>query len=234
MSLGSRTWCARGRRCYRIALEPTAWTNASSPSLNDVERPEDLQDWPSTLHSRAPNASSTFWPLRSLSGPAQTGQRSARRLAKGMPAMPGRCMGFPVKSRFGVRGSEHHDGIDIAAPAGNACDQASRRGQGHLFGAAAGLRQACSGRRPRRRRGERLCPPCSQILVAGRATLVRTGQTDREGRARPGAQLGYICISRYGFTPRSAQSACSTCRNGEGSDREAPLSRAGFRACETS
>jgi lipoprotein NlpD len=102
---------APGQTLYRIA-KTYGVDERELAELNDVQRPQDLKAGQLLF---IPGARA---PLDVPAGPAsapeeaEEGQRLARTVHFAWP-----LHGLLV-SRFGVRGTEHHDGIDIAAPLG--------------------------------------------------------------------------------------------------------------------
>jgi len=165
-----------GQTLYRIA-HTYGVDERELAELNDVERPEDLKTGQALFIPGAERVLEI--PLGSL-GPAQA-SREKKSLAKDARyAWP--VHGLLV-SRFGVRGDEHHDGIDIAAPEGTPVTAArpgkvifagEQRGYGRLAVVDHGAGEAT------------VYAHCSEILVQA-GDVVRTGQiigkVGRTGRA---------------------------------------------------
>jgi lipoprotein NlpD len=165
-----------GQTLYRIAR--TYGVNERElAELNDVERPEDLRTGQALFIPGADRVLDV-----PLGGPGPAAQdRERQNLSRDVRyAWP--VHGLLV-SRFGVRGAEHHDGIDIAAPEGTPIT-ASRAGkvifagEQHGYGKLAIIDHGA---------GEAtVYAHCSEVLVQV-GDMVRTGQiiakVGRTGRA---------------------------------------------------
>ncbi len=165
-----------GQTLYRIA-RTYGVDERELAELNDVERPEDLRTGQALF---IPGAERVLDVPMGGPLPAQA-DRERRSLARDVRyAWP--VHGLLV-SRFGIRGDEHHDGIDIAAPEGTPVT-ASRpgkvifAGEQHGYGRLAIVDHGA---------GEAtVYAHCSEILVQV-GDMVRTGQiiakVGRTGRA---------------------------------------------------
>jgi murein DD-endopeptidase MepM/ murein hydrolase activator NlpD len=165
-----------GQTLYRIA-RTYGVDERELAELNDVERPEDLKTGQALF---IPGAERVLDVPLGAPGPVQR-DRERKTLAKDTR------YAWPVHgvlvSRFGVRGSEQHDGIDIAAPegtpvmaarAGKVIFAGEQRGYGRLAVIDHGDGEAT------------VYAHCSQVLVQV-GDLVRAGQivgkVGRTGRA---------------------------------------------------
>lgn len=165
-----------GQTLYRIA-HTYGVDERELAELNDVERPEDLRTGQALF---IPGAERVLDVPLGAPLPAQLDRERKSLAREARYAWP--VHGLLV-SRFGVRGDEHHDGIDIAAPEGTPVTASrpgkvifagEQRGYGRLAVVDHGAGEAT------------VYAHCSQILVQV-GDLVRVGQiigkVGRTGRA---------------------------------------------------